>query len=108
MNGDFTLSVPRDSARSPTLRMDADFKDLDGAQAARYYPVRHLARTTLAWMERSFVGGQVTKGHLFYDGPVREFPFAAGNGRFEIRAQVRDGVYRFCPVGRRCVRPRPR
>ncbi|MBI3575670.1 MAG: TIGR02099 family protein [Gammaproteobacteria bacterium] len=97
LNGDFTLNVPRDSARSPTLRIDADFKDLDGAQAARYYPVRHLARTTLAWMERSFVGGQVTKGHLFYDGPVREFPFSAGNGRFEIRAQVRDGVYSFLP-----------
>ena len=97
LNGDFTLSVPRDSARSPTLRIDADFKDLDGAQAARYYPVRHLARTTLAWMERSFVSGQVTKGHLFYDGPVREFPFSAGNGRFEIRAHVRDGVYSFLP-----------
>ena len=97
LNGDFTLSVPRDSARSPTLRIDADFKDLDGAQAARYYPVRHLARTTLAWMERSFVSGQITKGHLFYDGPVREFPFSAGNGRFEIRAQVRDGVYSFLP-----------
>ncbi len=97
VNGDFTLSVPRDSARSPTLRMGADFKDLDGAQAARYYPVRHLARTTLAWMESSFVGGQVTQGHLFYDGPVREFPFAGGQGRFEVRARVRDGVYRFLP-----------
>ena len=97
VNGDFTLNVPGDSARSPTLRIGADFKDLDGAQAARYYPVRHLARTTLAWMERSFVGGRVTKGHLFYDGPVREFPFSAGNGRFEIRARVRDGVYSFLP-----------
>lgn len=97
VNGDFTLNIPGDSARSPTLRIDADFKDLDGAQAARYYPVRHLARTTLDWMERSFVGGRVTKGHLFYDGPVREFPFSTGNGRFEVRAQVRDGVYRFLP-----------
>lgn len=97
LNADFTLSVPRDTAHSPTLRMDANFKDLDGAQATRYYPVRHLARTTLAWMEHSFVGGRVAKGHLFYDGPVREFPFSAGNGRFEIRAQVRDGTYRFLP-----------
>lgn len=97
VNGDFTLNMPGDSTRSPTLRIDADFKDLYGAQASRYYPVRHLARTTLDWMERSFVGGRITKGHLFYDGPVREFPFSTGNGRFEIRAQVQDGVYRFLP-----------
>lgn len=97
VNGDFTLNMPGDLTRSPTLRIDADFKDLDGAQAARYYPVRHLARTTLDWMERSFVGGRITKGHLFYDGPVREFPFSTGHGRFEIRAQVRDGVYKFLP-----------
>lgn len=96
-NGDFVLRIPHDTGRSPTLRLDADFRDLNGAHAARYYPVKHLSRATLAWMERAFIGGRVAKGHLLYDGPVREFPFTNGHGRFELSARVRDGVYRFLP-----------
>ena len=97
VDGDFTLHVPHDAARSPMLRLRAAFRHLNGAQAARYYPARHLPRKTLAWMESSFLGGEVTRGTLLYDGPIREFPFAEGQGRFALRAHVRDGRYRFLP-----------
>ncbi len=96
-SGDFRLRLPHDPARSPYLRLAADFRDLNGAHAARYYPPKYLTRETLAWMERSFVDGRVTKGKLLYDGPTREFPFTAGGGKFEIRGHVRDGVYGFLP-----------
>lgn len=96
-SGDFSLRLPHDPAHSPALRVTADFRNLDGADAARYYPVKHLSRATLAWMERAFVGGRVVKGRLLYDGPTRAFPFSTGGGVFEIRAQVRDGVYDYVP-----------
>jgi len=97
VGGDFTLHVPHDTARSPTLRLQTQFRNLNGAHAARYYPARHLSRQTLEWMESSFIGGEITRGTLAYDGPIREFPFAAGPGRFALRAQVRNGSYRFLP-----------
>lgn len=95
--GELLLRVPSAAPASPYLRLRADFRDLNGAHAARYYPYRHLSRRALAWMERSFLGGRVTKGSLIFDGPIREFPFARGQGQFEIRARVRDGVYGYLP-----------
>jgi len=94
-DGDFTLHVPHDAGRSPTLRLQAAFRNLNGAHAARYYPVKHLSRKTLDWMESSFLGGQITRGTLLYDGPIREFPFRDKQGRFELRGHVRNGSYRF-------------
>jgi uncharacterized protein (TIGR02099 family) len=91
------LTLPFAAAVSPRFTLRADFRDVNGARAARYYPARHLSRDTLAWMERAFAGGTVATGHLIYDGPVREFPFREGQGKFEIRALVRDGVYRYLP-----------
>lgn len=96
-SGEFTLRLPHDPANSPTLRLEANFRNLNGAEAARYYPVKHLSRGTLEWMEQSIVGGRITKGSLVYDGPTRAFPFTDGSGRFEVRGHVRDGIYSFLP-----------
>jgi uncharacterized protein (TIGR02099 family) len=91
--GEFTLRVPHDRAQSPYLNLRVDFRDGNGAHAARYYPVHDLTPKTLKWMEYAFAGGRVESGHLVYDGNLREFPFRAGQGRFEISAQVRDAAY---------------
>ncbi len=94
-SGSLTLELPYDRAVSPVLKLRVDFRDGNGAYAARYYPVHHLPARTLEWMESAIVGGRVVAGHLIYDGPTREFPFERGQGRFEIRAKVQDGVYRY-------------
>jgi uncharacterized protein (TIGR02099 family) len=96
-SGTLTLDVPYDRAESPVLKLRVDFRDGNGAHAARYYPVHKLPPRALKWMESSFIDGRVTSGHLLYDGPIREFPFEAGQGKFELHAQVRDGVYRYLP-----------
>uniref|UniRef100_UPI00355A2593 YhdP family phospholipid transporter n=1 Tax=Sulfuricaulis sp. TaxID=2003553 RepID=UPI00355A2593 len=71
--------------------------DGNGAHAARYYPVYHLSPATLAWMERSFVAGEITQGYLVYDGPIHDFPFRNHSGKFELRGHVRRAVYQFLP-----------
>lgn len=96
-SGKFSLHLPHDHAVSPKLKLRVDFQDGNGAQAARYYPASHLAPDTLAWMERSFVAGEITKGYLIFEGPIREFPFPNHTGKFELRGHVRQGVYRFLP-----------
>lgn len=95
--GKLSLRLPHDQAVSPLLRLRVDFEDAKGANAARYYPALQLAPKTLTWMESSFLGGEITKGYLVYDGPIRNFPFNDGSGKFELRAHVRRGVYRFLP-----------
>jgi uncharacterized protein YhdP len=78
------------------VKLRVDFHG-NGAHAARYYPAEHLSPATLAWMERSFLGGEITEGYLIYDGPIRDFPFRQHTGKFELRGHVRRGVYRFLP-----------
>lgn len=93
--GKLSLQLPYDRAASPVLKLRVDFEDGNGARAARYYPAPHLKPSTLAWMERSFVAGEITRGYLVYDGPIRDFPFRHGTGKFELRGHVRNGIYRF-------------
>ena len=95
--GKLNLQLPHDHAVSPVLKLRVDFHDGNGAHAARYYPAFHLKASTLAWMERSFVAGEITQGYLIYDGPIRDFPFRNHTGKFELRGHVRNGVYRFLP-----------
>ena len=95
--GRLALQLPQDATRSPRLTLKLDFRDGNGQHAARYYPVHHVSPGTLAWMEYAFAGGTVTEGSLVYDGHTRDFPFESGPGKFEIRAKVRDAVYRYLP-----------
>ncbi|HEX9625443.1 MAG TPA: YhdP family protein [Acidiferrobacterales bacterium] len=90
------LRLPHDRARSPQLRLRIDFRDVDVAAARHYYPAR-LPPKLRAWLERAVVGGRVSEGHLIYTGPVRQFPFRAGEGKFEVMAHVQDGVFEYLP-----------
>ncbi|MFL6651216.1 MAG: YhdP family protein, partial [Sulfurifustaceae bacterium] len=94
-SGRLRLDIPFDSALSPVLELRVDFSDGVGAHAARYYPARHLPPRTLEWMEYAFMSGHVVSGHLIYEGPVHEWPFENGQGRFEIQGHVRDASYRY-------------
>jgi uncharacterized protein (TIGR02099 family) len=93
--GSLTLDLSRDPAVSPVLKTRIDFRDGNGANAARYFPAQRLPPRLLDWMESAFMGGRVVSGHMIYQGPTRAWPFEAGQGRFEIRATVRNGVYRY-------------
>lgn len=96
-NGRLELQLPHDATQSPHLALSVNFRDGNGAHAARYYPVQLLAPGTLAWMESSFIGGRVTEGTLVYDGRTRDFPFTSGTGKFEVRAKVHDAIYDYLP-----------
>jgi len=95
--GRLTLQLPQDSTQSPALALNIEFRDANGNNAARYYPVHHVSSRTLAWMERAFGGGSVTAGTLVYNGRTRDFPFSERQGTFELHASVRDAVYRYLP-----------
>ena len=93
--GDVQLTMPDDRALSPVLELHAELTNGNGRHAAKYYPARHLPPKVLAWMDASIVSGIVTHAQVVFEGPVRDFPFERGTGRFEVRGHVRDGVYRY-------------
>ena len=95
--GKLSVRLPLDKTISPHVKLRVDFHDGNGAHAARYFPVHRLSPSTLAWMERSFLGGEITQGYLIYDGPIHDFPFRHQTGKFELRGHVRRGIYRFLP-----------
>ncbi len=95
--GQLSLRVPQDPEQSPHLALKVDVRDAKGSSASRYYPTRLLSSQTLAWMERSFGAGAVSQATVIYDGQTRDFPFTAGQGKFEVRAKVRDAVYNYLP-----------
>lgn len=96
-DGKLVMRIPHGAPSVPHMKLRADFRNGKGEKAARYYPVKQLPPRTLAWMEKSFLGGTITSGHLVYDGRIDNFPFDDGNGKFEVRAHVRDGAYEFLP-----------
>ncbi len=95
--GRLTVRVPLDKSISPYVKLRVDFADGNGAHASRYYPVHRLSPAALAWMERSFVGGEITQGYLIYDGPIHDFPFRNHTGKFELRGHVQHAVYQYLP-----------
>jgi uncharacterized protein (TIGR02099 family) len=95
--GELIVRVPLDKAVSPYVKLRVDFENGNGAHAARYYPAPHLSPSTLAWMERSFLGGNITKGYLVYDGPIHDFPFRNHTGKFELRGHAHGAVYQYLP-----------
>lgn len=94
-SGRLRVDIPLDTTLSPVLQLRVDFRDGVGAHAARYYPVHHLPPRTLEWMEYAFMSGHIVSGHLIYEGPIREWPFENGQGRFEIQGHVRNAAYRY-------------
>jgi len=93
--GRLLLRLPLDPARSPYLGLHMDFREGNGAHVARYYPAHKLSPELVKWMDFAFAGGILTRGSLVYDGETRNFPFNGGEGKFEIRATARDGIYRY-------------
>ncbi|MHB8454280.1 MAG: YhdP family protein [Acidiferrobacterales bacterium] len=94
--GSLDLRLPDEPNSSPQLKLRVDFSNGHGENAARYYP-NVLHPGLREWLKQSVVSGTVTSGHLIIDGTLADFPYRAGNGRFEVLAHVHNGVFRYLP-----------
>lgn len=94
--GRMILRIPADHTQQPHLKLRVEFRNGNGAHAARYYP-KNIPPATLAWLRRSIVSGRVIDGTLLYDGQAKDFPFHRGHGRFEIRGRAANLVYAYLP-----------
>ena len=82
---------------APYLDLVATFKDGEGRHASRYLPTSIMAPEVVEWVDRAVQGGQVTEGGVVLHGHIDQFPFAQGQGRFEVRGNVLAGALEYLP-----------
>ena len=86
-----TISLPG-GGRSPYLDLDARVERLDATLVRSVLPVGRLMPRSIAWLDQAFRHGTATDGAVSYHGPVRKFPFRAGEGEFKAHALVKDAT----------------
>lgn len=65
--------------------------------APEYYPVSIMSKDVVDWLDNAFVSGKISKGGLLVYGKLNQFPFAEGQGVFEVLFNVQDVELQYHP-----------
>jgi uncharacterized protein (TIGR02099 family) len=95
--GTLELRGPLKKGVKPYMNLRVSFSDGNGAHASRYFPINVMPEKLIAWLDNSIVSGHVDSGRLILDGNLADFPFSDGEGTFEVRARVQQGVFNYLP-----------
>jgi len=63
--------------------------------ALNYLPLIKMRPGVVKWLDRAIVAGSVPKGELLWQGPLRGFPYEAGDGRFRLEFTLADAVINY-------------
>ncbi len=69
----------------------------DMSKASKYYPVKTMDKGVLNWLEQAFVSGKIEQGNALIYGYLDQFPFADGQGVFEVFFNVADVELKYAP-----------
>lgn len=78
------------------LDLTADIEHVQAQRIHRYLP-RTLDADVRRYLQTSLVSGQARAGQIVLQGPLHQFPFADGSGRFDIEAALHDVQYLYAP-----------
>ena len=90
VHGTAAWSLPGDGT-SPVLTLTSTVENGNAANARNYLPRAIIAPPALAWLDRAFVAGHLSRADLVLRGPMRHFPFRDGSGLFLARCAL-DGM----------------
>jgi uncharacterized protein (TIGR02099 family) len=76
---------------SPVLTLASTIQNGNVANARNYFPRTLLAPPALAWLNRAFVAGHLSRADAVLQGPLRHYPFRDGSGLFLVRLAI-DGM----------------
>ncbi len=76
---------------SPVLTLVSSVENGNVASTHNYFPRGLIAPPALAWLDRAFVAGHLSRAEIVLQGPIRHFPFRDGSGLFLARCAL-DGV----------------
>ncbi|MBB5208559.1 YhdP family protein [Chiayiivirga flava] len=92
----------QDDGSRPLLDLRADVGAAPITAAKRFWVINKMPPKAVEWLDEAFEQGRVTHGSALFRGDADDWPFAAGEGRFEAHADVADTRLRFrndWPVG---------
>lgn len=81
----------------PAVDVNVEILRLDGAKLNPYWPQGIMPEKVTSWLRSNLHEGQVSSGRLQIFGDMDDWPFSHGEGRFEARAQIENGVLSFVP-----------
>ncbi|GAC1665217.1 MAG: YhdP family protein [Steroidobacteraceae bacterium] len=81
VHGKVAWQQPADGT-SPVLTLASTVENGNSANAHNYFPRALIAPPALAWLDRAFVAGRLTRADVVLRGPIKHFPFRDGSGLF--------------------------
>lgn len=92
--GDLEIPAQRAARR---LNLEAQFDNGDASKTGRYLPINILDKDVIEWFDTAMVSGRVTSGTALVHGTIEDFPYANGQGDFEVRFGVKGVVMNYQP-----------
>jgi uncharacterized protein (TIGR02099 family) len=90
IHGKGAWQLPADGS-SPVLTLAAAVENANVANARNYLPRGVMGQGALAWLDRAFVAGRLSRADVVLRGPIQHFPFRDGSGLFLARCTF-DGM----------------
>jgi uncharacterized protein (TIGR02099 family) len=90
IRGQVAWLQPADGS-SPVLTLVSTVENGNAANTHNYFPRGLIAPPALAWLDRAFVAGHLSRADVVLRGPIRHFPFRDGSGLFLARCAL-DGM----------------
>ena len=87
VHGKVAWVQPADGS-SPVLTLWSSVENGNVADTRNYFPRALIAPPALAWLDRAFVAGHLSKADVVLRGPIRHFPFRDGSGLFLARCAL--------------------
>jgi uncharacterized protein (TIGR02099 family) len=81
VRGKVAWAVPADGS-SPVLTLVSVVQNGNAANARNYLPRAQIQPHALAWLDRAFVAGHLSRADVVLQGPIKHFPFRDGSGLF--------------------------
>ena len=83
-----TLALPESGI--PYIDLRGEFQDGRAEGVHTYYPTSIMKDSLVEWLEQAFRHGRILAGGIIFHGPVKSFPFADKQGRFEAAFTTDD------------------
>ena len=96
IRNDFGLKIYNDGA-APYLDLKSAFSVSDISAARSSLPRKLMSAKLYNWFQGSLVKGSIEDGSLALNGPLDQFPFENGEGRFRIDATARNTTLKYHP-----------
>ncbi len=87
----------RISDAAPHLDLQLAYANGDISKVKDYLPQKIMRPKVVKWLTEGLLAGRIKSGGLVFLGPLDQFPFRKGEGVFEARADVVDGVLNYKP-----------